>query len=71
MHNSIILTFSAGIPYWLICPISTFSHKNILSITTVIQPKDTLVLDDYFSPFLRIYVGDSNSNRFHAIPSMG
>ena len=63
--------FSAGIPYWLIRPISTFSHENILSITTVVQPKDTLVLDDYFSPFPRIYVGDSNSNRFRAISEHG
>jgi hypothetical protein len=63
--------FSARIPYWLIHPISTFSYENILSITTVVQPKDVLVLDDYFNPFPRIYVGDSNSNRFRAISEHG
>ena len=63
--------FSAGIPYWLICPISTFSYENILSITTVVQPKDMLVLDDYFNPFPCIYVGNSNSNRFNAISKHG
>jgi hypothetical protein len=63
--------FSAGIPYWLICPISTFSYENILSIMTAVQPKDVLVLDDHFNPFLRIYVGDSNFNRFLAISEHG
>ena len=63
--------FSAGIPYWFIRPVSTFSDENILSITTVVQPKDTLILDDYFTPFPRIYVGDSNYNRFRAISKHG
>ena len=63
--------FSAGIPYWLICPISTFSNENILSITTVVQPKDVLTLDDHFMPFPRIYVGESNYNRFRAISKHG
>jgi hypothetical protein len=63
--------FSAGIPYWLIRPVSTFSDENILSIMTVVQPKDLLILDDYFTPFPRIYVGDSNYNRFRTISEHG
>ncbi|KAF8324386.1 hypothetical protein F5887DRAFT_1086616 [Amanita rubescens] len=63
--------FSAGIPYWLIRPLSSFSTENILTITSVIQPKDTLELDDYPVPFPRIYVGDSNYNRFCAISKHG
>ncbi len=63
--------FSAGIPYWLIRPVSSFSTENILTITNVIQPKDVLELDDYPVPFPRIYVGDSNYNRFCAISKHG
>ena len=63
--------FSAGIPYWLIRPLSTFSRENILSIKTVVQPEDQLELDDYPLPFPRIYFGDSNYNRFRAISEHG
>ena len=30
--------FAAGIPYWLMRPISTFTKENILSITTMVEP---------------------------------
>ena len=63
--------FSAGVPYWLMRPLSSFSTENILAITSVIQPKDVLELDDYPLPFPRIYVGDSNYNRFCAISQHG
>jgi len=63
--------FSAGIPYWLIRPLSSFSTENILTVTSVIQPNEVLELDDYPMPFPRIYVGDSNYNRFCAISKHG
>jgi hypothetical protein len=64
--------FSAGIPYWLIRPLSTFSLENILSITSVVPPQYMLELDDYPGvPFPRIYLGDSNYNRFRAISEHG
>ena len=63
--------FAAGIPYWLIRPISSFAKENILSITTIVQPQQVLELEDYVYPFPRIYVGDSNSNRFSAITDHG
>ena len=63
--------FSAGIPYWLIRPLSSFSTENILTVTSVIQPNDVLELNDYPMPFPRIYVGDSNYNRFCAISKHG
>ena len=63
--------FSAGIPYWLIRPLSSFSNENILTITSAIQPKDVLELDDYPMPFPRIYFGDSNYHRFCAISEHG
>ena len=63
--------FSAGIPYWLIRPLSTFSRENILSIASIIQPEGMLELDDYPIPFPRIYHGDSNYNRFCAISKHG
>jgi hypothetical protein len=37
----------------------------------IVQPKDVLVLDDYFNPFPCIYIGNSNSNRFRAISEHG
>ena len=63
--------FFAGIPYWLIRPLSTFSRENILSLTSIIQPESILELDDYPVPFARIYVGDSNDKRFRAISECG
>ena len=63
--------FSAGIPYWFICPVTIFSTENILSMTTIIQPMDVLESDDYFKPFPRIYASDSNYNRFCAISEHG
>jgi len=63
--------FFAGIPYWIIRPITSFTTENILSITTVFQPKDVLELEDYIHPFPLIYVGDSNYCRFRAISEHG
>jgi hypothetical protein len=63
--------FSAGIPYWFIRPVASFSNENILSIVTMVQPKDALELDDHIKPFPRIYAGDSNYNRFRAISEHG
>ena len=63
--------FAAGIPYWFIRPISSFVKENILSITSIVQPQDKLELEDYVPPFPRIYVGDSNYNRFRAISEHG
>lgn len=59
--------FAAGIPYWLIREVKTFRSENILSLDSVIQPGDVLVLDDYSGYAPRIYQGDSNGNRYLAI----
>ncbi len=74
VHNADVAErlFAAGIPYWFIRPISSFVKENILSITSIVQPKDKLELEDYVPyPFPRIYVGDSNYNRFQAISEHG
>lgn len=59
--------FKAGIPFWLIREVQTFHTENILSVDTVVQPGDIIVLDDYsvYAPF--VYHGDSNDNRYLAI----
>jgi len=65
--NSAQRLFAAGIPYWLIREVRTFHSENILSLDSVMQPGDVLVLDDYSSYAPRIYQGDSNDNRYLAI----
>lgn len=63
--------FAAGIPYWLMCPISTFIKENILSITTMVEPWEVLELNNHLYPFPCIYIGDSNSNRLRVISEHG
>jgi hypothetical protein len=61
------MLYAAGIPYWYIRELGTFDTENILALTQMVQPHEVVELDDFTPAFPRIYEGDSNSNRFHAI----
>ena len=59
--------FAAGIPYWFVREIRTFSTENILSIGIVVEPNHSLIVEDHSAYAPRIYQGDSNNNRYLAI----
>ena len=59
--------FTAGIPYWMVCPLRTFDKENILSIGTIVKPDHLLVVEDQSTYAPRIYQGESNNNRYLAI----
>ena len=47
--------------------ISTFHTGNILSVNTVVQPSDVIVLDDYSVYAPHVYHGDLNDNHYLTI----